>query len=384
MKKKTHVLQVVGAMNRGGAEVMLMDIFRHLSGDTEFSFLVNYKIKKGIEKGDFDDEIIQKGAELKHIGAQWDIGPFRYIKEFKRIYNELGKPEVVHIHLNAKSGIIALAAKLAGAKKIIVHSHADLKFRGSFISVLASKTEFFFQRILISKYATDFWGASKEANKSLFYKKFQDKTLVINNAVDTEKFQNVTDEEISQLKETLNIKPHTLVIGNIGRIVRHKNVDFIFDVLYEYQKEDKDFIFIFAGRIDDQNYFKEIQSKIKRYKLEEKVIHLGNRDDVPTIINALDIFMAPALQEGFGLVAVEAQAAGVPCILYKGFPKLVDMDLGLVEILDNFEVQNWQSKIDWAKNSKLKNKNLIKHKIKEKGFDIVENAERIENLYRKL
>ncbi len=384
MKKKTHVLQVVGAMNRGGAEVMLMDIFRHLSSDTKFSFLVNYKIKKGIEKGDFDDEIIQKGAELKHIGAQWDIGPLKYIKEFKRIYNELGKPEVVHIHLNAKSGIIALAAKLAGAKKIIVHSHADLKFRGSFISVLASKTEFFFQRILISKYATDYWGASKEANKSLFYKKFQDKTLVINNAVDTEKFQNVTEKEISQLKETLNIKPHTLVIGNIGRIVRHKNVDFILDVLKEYNKKDKDFIFIFAGRIEDENYFKEIQSKIKRYKLEEKVIHLGNRDDVPTIINALDIFMAPALQEGFGLVAVEAQAAGVPCILYKGFPKLVDMDLGLVEILDNFEVQNWQSKIDWAKKSKLKNRELIKNKIKEKGFDIVENAERIENLYRKL
>ena len=381
MREKTHVLQVVGAMNRGGAEVMLMDVFRNISKDTKFSFLVNYKVKNGIAKGDFDDEIITKDADLKHIGAQWDLGPLKYIKEFKKIYDELDKPEVVHIHLNAKCGVIALAAKRAGAKKIIAHSHADLKFRGSFISILASKIELFFQKILISKYATDFWGASKEANKSLYYSKLQNKTVVINNAVDTGKFQNITEQEINKFKETLNIKPKTIVFGNIGRIVRHKNVDFILDVLNEFHKNNKDFIFLFAGRIDDKNYFKEIQEKLIKYKLEEKVIHLGNRDDVPTIINALDIFIAPALREGFGLVAVEAQAAGVPCLLYKGFPNLVDMDLSLVTILNNFDINDWVSQINLIKNNKLNDKNRILKSIQEKGFDIKQNTIIIEGLY---
>jgi len=383
MRKKIHVLQVVGVMNRGGAEVMLMDIFRNISNETKFSFLVNYKVKKGIVKGDFDDEINQKGATIKHIGTQWDLGPLKYIKEFKKIYDDLGKPEVVHIHLNAKCGIIALAAKKAGAKKIIAHSHADLKFRGSYISVFASKIELFFQKFLISKYATDFWGASKEANQSLYYRKLQNKTVIINNAVDTDKFQNITKQEIDQFKKMLNIKPKTLVFGNIGRIVRHKNVDFILDVLNKFNNKNNDFIFLFAGRIDDKNYFEEIQQKIKQYNLEEKVIYLGNRDDVPTIINALDIFIAPALREGFGLVAVEAQAAGIPCILYKGFPNLVDMDLDLVTILDNFDIDNWVTHIKKIKHNKLNDKGRIKRAIQKKGFDIKQNTIIIEELYRK-
>ena len=383
MRKKIHVLQVVGVMNRGGAEVMLMDIFRNISKETKFSFLVNYKVKKGIIKGDFDDEINQKGAAIKHIGTQWDLGPLKYIKEFKKIYNDLGKPEVVHIHLNAKSGIIALAAKKAGAQKIIAHSHADLKFRGSFISVFASKIELIFQKFLISKYATDYWGASKEANKSLYYSKLLNKTVVINNAVDTDKFQNITEQEINQFKETFNIKPETLVFGNIGRIVKHKNVDFIIDVLNEFNKQNTDFIFLFAGRIDDDNYFREIQSKIKLNQLEKKVTHLGNRNDVPAIINTLDVFIAPALREGFGLVAVEAQAAGIPCILYKGFPNLVDMGLDLVTILDNFDIDNWVTHINKIKHNKLNDKSRIKRAIQEKGFDIKQNTIIIEELYRK-
>ena len=110
-KKKLHVLQVTGAMNRGGAEVMLMDIYRNISLDFHFDFLVNYKLKSGVVKGDFDDEILEKGANIKHIGTQWDLGPINYIKEFKKIIKEIGKPDVIHIHLNSRAGIISLDRK---------------------------------------------------------------------------------------------------------------------------------------------------------------------------------------------------------------------------------------------------------------------------------
>ena len=130
-KNQIKVLQVTGAVNRGGAEVMLMDIYRNISKAVHFDFLVNYKTKQGIQKGDFDDEILSKGGRIKHIGSQWDLGFFNYIKEFKKVILKIGKPDIVHIHMNAKSGVIALAAKKAGIKNIIIHSHADLKFRGS-------------------------------------------------------------------------------------------------------------------------------------------------------------------------------------------------------------------------------------------------------------
>ena len=251
-KDKLHVLQVVGAMNKGGAEVMLMDIFRHISEDVYFDFLVNYKTKQGIQEGDFDSEIVSKGSHIKYIGTQWDIGPIQYIKQFKTICKEIGTPDVVHIHLNAKSGIIALAAKMAGVKKIITHSHADLKFRGSVLHNMFSKAELFIQQILIKKYATDYWGASTEACKSL-YPNNRD-TVVINNAVDIKTFQSVEKNKIKTFKNENNINDKTLVLGNIGRVVRHKNVDFVIDILNELNKKNKDFIFILAGRDDDKMY----------------------------------------------------------------------------------------------------------------------------------
>ena len=382
--KNLKVLHITGAMNRGGAEVMLMDIFRHISKDIHFDFLVNYKLKQGIVKGDFDDEIIERGATIKHIATQWDIGPIAYIRTFKKICAELGTPDVVHIHLNAKSGIIALAAKLAGVPKIIVHSHANLKFRGSKLRVLLEIMELHVQKILIHYFATDYWGASIEANQSLFYKHLvkNNKTVVINNAVAVQNFQQVTTQQVNTFKASLNIGSKKLLLGNVGRIVRHKNVTFILEILNALQAMEVDFYFVFAGRIDDVGYMEEIEIKIKEYKLEEKVIYLGNRNDVPVIMNALDVFIAPALKEGFGLVAVEAQAVGVPCVLYTGFPKSVDMQLNLVTFLDTFEVPKWSTAVLAAKDKKCTDKKAILNKITTLGFDIVGNTKKLEGLYK--
>jgi len=379
-KNKLHVLQVVGTMNRGGAETMLMDIYRNISEDIHFDFLVNYKIKQGILKGAFDTEIRTKNSQIKYIGSQWDIGPIKYIQVFKNICKELGTPDVVHIHLNAKSGIIAMAAKMTGVKKIIVHSHADLKFRGSLLHNIFSKVELFVQQILIKKYATDYWGASYEACKSLYPN--NNNVVIINNAVDVKSFQNVEKEKVKRFKKENHINDTTFILGNIGRVVKHKNVDFIIDILNELNLRKKDFIFIFAGREDDKAYMQEINNKISRYNLSEKVLYLSERDDIPLIVSALDVFVAPALQEGFGLVAVEAQAAGIPCVLYTGFPSLVDMDLKLVSFIDNLNSKIWADRIESVKDMKLSDHAMILDSIENKGFDIKKNTEIIEKLYR--
>lgn len=382
---KIKVLHITGAMNRGGAEVMLMDIYKNISEDFHFDFLVNYKIKNGIIKGDFDDEILLKGAQIKHIPTQWDIGPRNYIKKFKEICTEIGMPEIVHIHMNAKSGIIALAAKKAGIKNVIVHSHADLKFRGGFVSRLASTLELQFQKILISKYANYFWGCSNEANLSLFYKKLlmPKKATIINNAVDVKSFQNVSNDEVIALRKSYNINEKTIVLGNIGRIVSHKNVIFIIDILSQLHKENIDFVFVFAGRADQEDYLEAIFNKAKKYDILNKIIYLGIREDVSVVVNSFDVFIAPALKEGFGLVAVEAQAVGLPCLLYTGFPKTVDMNLGLVTFFDTFDVKAWS---DAVINSKEKNKNKeqLFEAIASKGFDINSNTKQIEELYKKM
>lgn len=381
--KKIKILQVTGVMNRGGAEVMLMDIFRNISSEFEFHFLINYKVKQGIVKGDFDDEIIKLGGTIHYIGAQWDIGPIKYLQQFSKICKQIGTPNAVHIHMNAKSGIIALAAKLAGIKKIIVHSHANLKVRGSWGYKIASTLEWYFQKIAIMLFANQFWACSQEAMDSLFFKRIQKKgqSYIINNAVDVAKFQNVSTTAKELLKQTYKGTKETLIIGNIGRIVQHKNVDFIIEILNALEKNNIQYKFVFAGRADDQLYLDTIFKKATDYNLLQNVIYLGNREDVAEVVNTFDVFLGTALKEGFGLVAVEAQAAGVPCILYKGFPKSVDMNLNLVTFLDDFNVLNWVSAIENLKPT-IKNQQNIKNQINALGFDIVENTKKIEHLYK--
>jgi glycosyltransferase EpsF len=379
------VLHVVGSMNRGGAEVMLMDIYRNISNEVHFNFLVNYKINQGVLKGDFDDEIKSKGGQIEYIGSQWDIGFFNYIKAFKKVISKIEKPDIVHIHMNAKSGLIALAAKKAGIKNIIIHSHADLKFRGNFISKLLSNIELIIQKQLMASSANHFWGCSKEANESLFYKRIltPEKSAIIKNAVDVSNYQNISLESIKQLRASYGIKENTLVFGNVGRVVRHKNVAFIIDVLDKINKENIDFVFVFAGRDEQPEYLEEILKKAKQYNIENKVKYLGVREDIPVVMNSFDIYLGPALQEGFGLVAVEAQAAGLPCVLYTGFPKTVDMNLNLVTFLNNLEATKWTKAIKLLP-KKSNDFTLVKKAIISKGFDSESNTKEIERRYNLL
>jgi glycosyltransferase EpsF len=381
--KKITVMHVVGAMNRGGAEVMLMDLFRNIGIGFQFSFLVNYKIKKGITEGDFDVEILKKGGQIYHIPAQWDKGPIAFIKEFKNIFKKNGTPDIMHIHMNSKSGIIALAAKKAGVKTVIVHSHADLKFRGSTLSNIISNLELNFQKKLMAKYADYFWGCSQEANLSLFpkYLLTQEKSAIINNAIDVAAFHKVSTEEVNVLRSKFKLTENTIILGNIGRIVAHKNVSFVIDVLKELDKRNFDFVFVFAGRADQPTYLEQILRKVREFKIEDRVIYLDVREDIPVLMNCFDIFVAPALKEGFGMVAVEAQASGTPSLLYNGFPNSVDMGLGLVNFFDSFIIEDWAEAI-LSLPSKIEDKKYIHDVISSNGFDIKSNTEKIERLYK--
>lgn len=385
MDKKLHVLQVHGIMLRGGAEIMTMDICRHLSSDMQVDFLINTKKDNHGLKGDFDDEIEQLGGRLRHIGTQWELGPIKYIAQFKKIIKDIGKPDVVHIHLNAKCGIIALAARLSGIKKIIAHCHGErLVPRGSFFNVLARTVELKLQRLLVALFATDYWGCSEKACESLFYRRVlrQDKAIVINNAMDVEAFHSVPEEQTTQLLRSYGVNDNTFIVGNTGRVVRRKELGFIIDVLEVLDRKRVDFLFVCAGRVDDNDYMSEVLGKVKEKGLENNVLFLGDCDNIPTVLSTFDAFVSPARDEAFGMVAAEAQAAGLPCILSTGFPQAVDLNLGLVSFVDNSDPEEWAVAILRIRDHKCLDRDMIRNRIKERGFDADENAKRIEAMYR--
>lgn len=375
------VLQVVGTMNRGGAEVMLMNILRNKPENVHFDFLVNNPPEDLHREGVFDEEILSYGCAIRHIGTQLRIGPLNYIKQFHKICEELC-PDVVHVHLNAKCGIIALAAHKAGCKKIIAHCHADIRFRGSLPSRLFSETEMFFQKFLIAHYATDWWGCSVEANRRLYWPWIRKKSVVINNAIKLEAYQSVKTEEVKELRASYNLPDSTIVLGNVGRIVPHKNIAFVVEVMQELMKQGKDVAFVIAGRDDAPEYTSIMKNRAKDLGIpDNRLIFLGERGDIPAVMHTFDVFVGPALKEGFGLVAVEAQAAGVPCVLYTGFPKSVDMKAGCCTFLDAFETTSWADAIIQTQTGIGADKNTIHQNIQSLGFDAKENAKKVCEMY---
>lgn len=376
------VLQVTGAMNRGGAEVMLMDILRNKSDDVHFDFLINNDPRNLKEEGAFDQEILSYGCKIKHIGTQLRIGPVRYIREFKEIVKEL-QPDVVHIHLNAKCGLIALAAHLAGVKKIITHCHADIKFRGSLPSRVFNESEMWIQKWMIGWFATDYWGCSTEANKRLYRGKHFRNSVVINNAISCVAYSAVLEEEYKVLRNSYNLPDDAVVLGNVGRIVPHKGIAKMVDVLSELKNRGVNAHFIVVGRNDACEYVNEMMAHAEECKVADNIHFLGERSDVPIVMHTFDVFVGPALREGFGLVAVEAQAAAVPCVLYQGFPQTVDMHVGLTIFHKDYNPKAWADSIQTVlKNHKVE-KGGILNAIRALGFDANENALKISEMYKR-
>lgn len=381
MGNRLKVLQIVGIMNRGGAEAMLMDIFRQTHDKMEFVFLVNDHKNVLGRKGTYDQEILALGGKIRYIGTQGSLGPKEYIRQMRQIVVE-EKPDLAHCHLNAKTGFIALALHKAGVKRIIAHCHADIRFHGNPLKNFINETEVYLQKFLISRYCTDFWGCSVEANRRLFRGEDFKKSVIINNAIDCQKYEVVAEAEWKAVRDSFNLPKDAIVLGNVGRIVPHKNIAFIVDLLAELKTRGTSAYMVVAGRNDAKEYVDNMLADAKSKGVDGQILLLGERSDIPEVMHTFDVFVGPSICEGFGLVAVEAQAAGVPCVLYKGFPKLTDMKLGLATYHEDFNVKEWCNDIQkFVCESKKLDKETICNNIRMLGFDSSANAETVMNLY---
>lgn len=378
------VWHVVGPMERGGAEMMIMDLLRHKSQQTDVSFLVHHR--RGHQDGSaaFDPEIKALGATLMHILTPVQSGLRAYLKAFKHNIATFGRPDVIHIHLNSRSGLVVWAARQAGIKRIIVHSHAALTFRGSLAYRLFSHMELMVSKFLFAFYATDFWGCSREAINSLFLRwpNFGQPRIIINNAIDLKAYEAIDPEAQHTMRAQLCGGQDGILIGTVGRIVRHKNFAFLVDVIAALKARNIPAVLAIVGRESDQAYCDEIRAQAAAHGVCDAIRFAGEHADIPTIMRAFDVFAGPALKEGFGLVALEAQAAGRPTVLSMGFPKIIDMGVGVTHFIEDFDADLWADRISSVYNTAPDDLVHIHQQIMQKGFAAQENTYRIERAWR--
>lgn len=338
MQDKPTVLIATGTMNAGGTETLIMEILRHQTGRVRNILLLHYKGK--IQKGMFDDEIKALGIEMLYIPSVGDLGVSGYCRKFEEVVDELGSVDIIHSHLNSSGGIICKAAKMAGIKHRICHCHANIHFKGGKLQNLKSELSLQLQRLLfINHYANHFWACSHEAWKRLFYP--WKKEVIIPNMIDVEKYLSTPDQK-AQAKIAIGMEDK-FVMGSVGRVARIKNYELAIRVVAQLNEEGVETHFVCYGRFDIENdvYCRELEQLAKGLNVMDKVHFMGNTTNVARDIKAFDIFLMPSTTEGFGMAAIEAQAAGLPTLLSLGVPRIVDVELGLVQFLPLDDTDAW-------------------------------------------
>ena len=366
MNKPKRILHVVGAMNMAGTETMLMNIYRNIDRDKiQFDFISYSK-----EDAHYDDEIKKLGGRVIKLSDS------KSVKELCNAINTYGPYEVVHAHTLFNCGIAMLAAKKCGIKKRVAHAHTTLDDSSS----LTRRLYINGMRFLINKYSTNILACSKEAGKYLFGEKEteKDKYNYFPNLINYESMIISPDEEVKKFKKEKNLE-NSIVIGHIGTFKESKNHRFLIEILNNMTKNGIDAKLLLVG---DGSVRREIEQLAKKYNLYDNVKFVGIRDDISTMLHSMDVFVFPSIFEGLGLVLLEAQAAGLPCIVSEAIQPEADLGLGLFNKLDlNDGVEEWSKHIVKLVNKKELSVQKIENAFEGKEYSTKTCIEKLKDIY---
>lgn len=363
-EKMIKVLYVIGGiMKYGGIEAYIMNYYRHLNKEKiQIDFVVH-----GEGVGAFDDEIISNGGKIYHVPVKSKnfIGN---IVELKKIMNN-SNYDIVHVHMDGMNAIPLKIAKDAGIKVRISHSHNTGCVTENKIKVFLNEKA----KTKIAKYATHLWGCSKEACEWLYGN--SEKYEIIPNAIDVKEFA-YDEEERNILRKEFGFE-NSYVIGHVGRIEYQKNHELLLEMMADLvnKKENVVLVCVGIGSLEEQ-----IKTKIRELNIEQNVKLLGERKDVAKLMNMFDLFLFPSRFEGLGIVAIEAQANGLKCILSENVPSIVNIS-GNCMFLPIDNALRWSESVGEYKNKAEKRGGIDKKVISRAGYDIITAAKNLQEIY---
>ena len=259
------------------------------------------------------------------------------IKIISKIIKE-GNYDIIHCH-GYKSAIGILLGKIFGVKVRIIHSHmayVDEKFFSKIIRHVVT--------VFLKIFATDYFACGIDAAKCLYGEKFfkNGKVRIINNAVDLEKLK-FDEFKRKEFRKEMNINPDTFLIGNIARLSKQKNQLYAINLIEQIALKTKNVKLLLIGNGEDELFLKRI---VEEKSLNDYVCFLGIRKDVDRILSGLDLFILPSLYEGLPVVLVEAQAAGLNCIVSNNVTKEVAVTNSIFYLPLDEKYIDWKNKIN--------------------------------------
>jgi glycosyltransferase involved in cell wall biosynthesis len=373
MGEPIRILNAVGRMGAGGMEALIMNIYRNIDREkVQFDFL-SHNGNGGI----YEDEIRQLGGRIYEMPVirtftktyYWKF--FEYVSALKKFFEEHPEYHVLHGHMTNTAAIyMPIAKKYGNVTCCIAHSHSSQARPG----VVGKVTNLLQRRIPMV--ATDYFACS-EAAAHWFYSDDDiknGKVRIINNGVDLKDFR-FDEKERGNIRRELGIHDQ-IVIGHVGRFTIQKNQSFLVDVFNDFHKQHTDSILFLTG---DGEKRPEVEEKVKGLGLQDSVKFLGVRDDVHRLLLAMDIFVLPSIVEGLPVVAVEAQASGLPVLTSEGVSRETNIT-GNVQFIDlDSGAGLWAERISGMLSGFVRKD--MTDIMRANGYDIAETAAWLQNFY---
>jgi glycosyltransferase involved in cell wall biosynthesis len=358
-ERPVRILHVVGCMNRGGLETWLMQVLRIINRQRFQIDILTLNQAPGV----YDSEVLSLGSQILYCPYQ--PNPLAYIAAFKGMLKKNEPYDAIHSHVHFFSGFILRLAKESHIPCRIAHSHIDLEVVERQSSWLRKKY-FSLMRYWIQRFSTHGLATSSSAALNLFGPSWPKdmRVQLLLSGVDLKPFEQIEDS--SSVRELWGIPPEAFVIGHIGRFESQKNHRFLIEVIVELIRQQPHIVLMLVGEGPLRS---DVEQYVETLNLTQHVIFTGSRPDVPEILlGAFDAFIFPSNFEGLGMALVEAQVAGLPCIISDVVPKEADVFPDLV-----MRLSLEQSSVHWS-NMILKHVQTISKQPLKTTLPVVKNS----------
>ena len=382
--KQIRVCQVLHGIVGGGSEQVVLNYCSRMR-DIHFDLLYQYEPNPQILErfNEAGINCIQIPDKVHH--------PFKHLWTMFKMFRK-GHYDIVHSHLDwYMNSYVCLLAMLAGIKKRIAHHHqaytsdrhsgrffanchpglragiSGLSFRALTRNLLC-----YIFRIPCKLFATHWLACGEAAAINGWGKNAVKKgnVMILPNAIDPERFK-FSEKSRQEIRAQYGIKEDDFVIGHVGRFFPEKNHKFLVDVFFEVLKNKANVKLLLLG---DGPFQEKIRQKVELLGIADSVIFAGLQKNPAAFYSAMDVFCLPSIREGLGIVLLEAQYNGLPCLVNDVVPTEVQISSLLAYL--PLDTDAWIKKIY----SKIEKKR-IGAEILCKTYDINYTMEKLRNLY---
>lgn len=365
MSESIRVLQVLDFINyNSGVSAVVTNYFFQLDPQRVQCDFLLYEMPEDA----WMTRLTAAGAKVYATGKPSGRSMAEYERNVKDFFWQHAKDyDIVHVHIPNAAFIVLRYAKKYGIKVRILHSH---NARGADGAVKKIRNYLLNQWGI--HYANQYFACSVKAGNYLFGEKRCGQLVVLPNAIRLERYA-FDEKKRKTIRDSVGVKEHELLLGHIGRFAEQKNHEGLLKIFAETRKRGMDTKLVLLG---DGELREKTGQLAEELGIKDQVLFAGVVANVPDYLSAMDIFLLPSLYEGLPVVCVEAQAAGLPCLISDQVTREIALT-DQVWFLANGNLDSWCDRIRKI-SAEGRSQNAVKGL---EQYDIVRQTRNLEERY---